>query len=76
MRRALSRGGYLISVTTSDDHYARVVAILNHERTIDMDERAENWRSEDWAARSGPADGPSTGLASADRSRYGAWGIV
>ena len=45
----LSRGGYLISVTTGDEHYARVMAILDSEDAIDIDERTESWRSEGWA---------------------------
>jgi hypothetical protein len=45
----LSRGGYLIAVNTADEHYARVMAILDSEGTIDIDERAESWRSEGWA---------------------------
>jgi hypothetical protein len=62
----LSRGGYLIAVNTADEHYARVMAILDSEDAIDIDERAESWRSEGWAGRSGTAAGPATGLGSAD----------
>jgi hypothetical protein len=58
----LSRGGYLVSVNTGEAHYARVVAILDAEGTIDIDERAENWRSEGW---SGMAAGASTTVRSA-----------
>ena len=57
----LSRGGYLISVTTGDEHYARVMAILDSEDAIDIDERAESWRSEGWAGWVGT----STGVGSA-----------
>ena len=54
----LSRGGYLISVTTGDEPYARVMAILDSEDAIDVDERAESWRSEGgWAGWSGTAAG-------------------
>jgi stress response protein YsnF len=56
----LSRGGYLISVTTGDEHYARVMAILDSEDAIDIDERAESWRAEGWAGWSGTAAGTST----------------
>jgi stress response protein YsnF len=56
----LSRGGYLISVTTGDEHYARVMAILDSEDAIDIDERAESWRAEGWAGWSGAAAGAST----------------
>ena len=61
----LSRGGYLISVTTGDEHYARVMAILDSEDAIDIDERAESWRSEGWAGWSGTAAGTSTEVGSA-----------
>ncbi|ANY84997.1 hypothetical protein BB934_43040 (plasmid) [Microvirga ossetica] len=57
----LSRGGYLISVTTGDEHYARVMAILDSEDAIDIDERAESWRAEGWAGWVGT----STGVGSA-----------
>jgi uncharacterized protein (TIGR02271 family) len=56
----LSRGGYLISVTTGDEHYARVMAILDSADAIDIDERAESWRAEGWGGWSGAAAGAST----------------
>jgi hypothetical protein len=62
----LSRGGYLISVNTGDEHYARVMAILDSEDAIDIDERAESWRSEGWAGGSGTAAGASTGAVAVD----------
>jgi uncharacterized protein (TIGR02271 family) len=49
----LRRGGYLISVHVSDEQYERVIDILDDEGTIDIDERAESWRSEGWAGSSG-----------------------
>jgi uncharacterized protein (TIGR02271 family) len=61
----LSRGGYLISVTTGDEHYARVMAILDSANAIDIDERAESWRAEGWAGWSGTAAGTSTEVGSA-----------
>src|SRR5215210_4684016 len=61
----LSRGGYLISVATGDEHYARVMAILDSEDAIDIDEWAESWRSEGWAGWSGTAAGASTEVGSA-----------
>jgi uncharacterized protein (TIGR02271 family) len=51
----LRRGGFLISVSASDDQYERVIDILDDEGTIDLDERAESWRSEGWSG-SGTAD--------------------
>jgi stress response protein YsnF len=61
----LSRGGYLISVTTGDEHYARVMAILDSADAIDIDEQAESWRAEGWAGWSGTAAGTSTEMGSA-----------
>ena len=49
----LRRGGYLISVHVSDEQYERVLDILDDEGTIDIDERAESWRSEGWTGSSG-----------------------
>ena len=37
----LRRGGYLISVSATDEQYERVIDILDDEGTIDIDERAE-----------------------------------
>jgi uncharacterized protein (TIGR02271 family) len=45
----LRRGGFLISVSASDDQYERVIDILDDDGTIDLDERAESWRSEGWS---------------------------
>jgi uncharacterized protein (TIGR02271 family) len=67
----LSRGGYLISVNTGDEHYARVMAILDSEDAIDIDERAESWRAEGWAGWSGTAAGASTGAGAVDRTTSG-----
>jgi uncharacterized protein (TIGR02271 family) len=44
----LRRGGYLVSVHASDVDYERVIDILDDEGTIDIDERANSWRSEGW----------------------------
>ena len=48
----LRRGGYLVSVSASDAEYERVLDILDDEGTIDIDERADSWRSEGWTGRS------------------------
>jgi uncharacterized protein (TIGR02271 family) len=46
----LRRGGYLVTVTTDSDEYDRILDILDREGTVDLDERAEGWRSSGWAA--------------------------
>ena len=44
----LQRGGYLLTVHTSEAHYDRVLHILDHEGAVDMDERESQWRKEGW----------------------------
>lgn len=45
----LRRGGFLVSVSRiSDDLYKTAHAILDDEGSIDIDERADQWRSEGW----------------------------
>jgi len=44
----LRRGGYLVTVTTSDANYNRATEILDVDGTIDIDERARSWRKEGW----------------------------
>jgi len=56
----LRRGGVLLTVTAGDEWHDRALDILDDEGTIDIDERAESWRSEGWtgrAAYSGSAAG-------------------
>lgn len=44
----LRRGGYLVSVRTTSATHDRAVDILDDEGTIDLDERAQSWRTEGW----------------------------
>jgi uncharacterized protein (TIGR02271 family) len=44
----LSRGGYLVTVTATDAQYERALDILDDEGTVDIEERAQSWRSEGW----------------------------
>jgi len=48
----LRRGGVLVTVTAGDEWHDRALDILDDEGTIDIDERAESWRSEGWTGRS------------------------
>jgi hypothetical protein len=48
----LRRGGYLVSVQTRDANHARALDILDDEGTIDIDERAQEWRREGWTGYS------------------------
>jgi len=56
----LSRGGYLVSVTTTRENHARILDILDDEGTVDMDAREESWRAEGWAGYQGSE--PTRGL--------------
>jgi uncharacterized protein (TIGR02271 family) len=55
----LSRGGVMVSVDTDDASYDRALDILDREGTIDIDERAEEWRGAGWTGYSGSALAPT-----------------
>ena len=42
------RGGFLLTVDTDDDHVDDVVRVLEEADTVDIDERAGEWRSSGW----------------------------
>lgn len=42
------RGGTLVTVRADEARADRVTAILNEHGSIDVDERAQNWRAEGW----------------------------
>ncbi|GJE43443.1 hypothetical protein AEGHOMDF_2622 [Methylobacterium soli] len=42
------RGGTLVTVRADEARSDRVLAILDQHGSIDLDERAENWRSQGW----------------------------
>jgi len=44
------RGGTLVTVRADQTHAARVMDILEEHGSIDVDERAQNWRAEGWTA--------------------------
>jgi uncharacterized protein (TIGR02271 family) len=44
----LRRGGHIVVVRTDTQHYERALDILDDEGTVDLDQRAESWRSEGW----------------------------
>ena len=52
----LRRGGYLVTVHTTDEQYEPALDILDDEGTIDIEERAQSWRSEGWTGPSASAD--------------------
>jgi len=59
----LRRGGYLVTVNNiSSEYYDRVLDILDDEGSVDIDQRADTWRSEGWTG-SEYGSGGSTGAA-------------
>ncbi|KQP75207.1 hypothetical protein ASG51_10510 [Methylobacterium sp. Leaf465] len=44
------RGGTLVTVRADQSQAARVMDILEEHGSIDVDERAQNWRAEGWTA--------------------------
>jgi stress response protein YsnF len=50
----LRRGGYLVTVSTTDINHSRVMEILDRDGAINMDERAESWRNEGWKGYAAP----------------------
>jgi uncharacterized protein (TIGR02271 family) len=73
------RGHALVAVRCDDDEVDRVIAILDGENTVDMDEQERSWRSEGWTGRdAGPigaagnmTTGMTTGLMGGDRDAVG-----
>jgi uncharacterized protein (TIGR02271 family) len=59
----LRRGGYLVSVRVGEDEQARALDILDDEGTINIDERAQAWRSEGWSGAAADATGSSPSAA-------------
>ena len=54
----LRRGGYLVTVSSiPESQYDQVLDILDDEGSVDIDERAESWRSEGWSGASGVTGG-------------------
>lgn len=61
----LRRGGFLVSVQVDDRSYESAHDILDDEGSIDMDERADLWRSEGWDGGRGDATLSEDALATA-----------
>jgi len=82
----LRRGGHMVSVHTTDSQYQKALDILEDEGTINLDDRANEWKSEGWSgynpapSRSATTasglgtsgtSGSSSSAASASRARTG-----
>jgi uncharacterized protein YjbJ (UPF0337 family) len=65
------RGGYLLTVDVEDDAVAEAVRVLEDANTVDIDERAEGWRSSGWQY---PASGATVGAAASGATSEGAVG--
>jgi uncharacterized protein (TIGR02271 family) len=60
------RGHALVAVRCDDDEVDRVIAILDGDDTLDLDEHESAWRSEGWTGSTGSAgSGMATGLSGA-----------
>jgi len=59
----LRRGGYMVSVHTTDSQYQKALDILEDEGTINLDDRANEWKSEGWSGYN-PAQSRTTKTAS------------
>lgn len=62
------RGGYLLTADVDDDAVADAVRVLEEANTVDIDERAGNWRSSGWDY--------APGEAAAVAASYGASGVA
>ncbi|MGU3539423.1 hypothetical protein [Methylobacterium sp. A54F] len=50
------RGGTLVTVRADDDHADRAMAILDKHGSIDLDERAQDWRAQGWTGGTAATD--------------------
>lgn len=68
------RGGTLVAVRVSDDHASNVVDILEDHDPVDVERRAEYWRSEyDWSGYDREADPYDADQIATYRERRSTW---
>ena len=73
----LRRGGFLLTVYTSEADYDRVISIIDADGAVDMHERESAWRSEGWTGyQSGQGAGTSTAATGTVGSSTAAMGTV
>lgn len=65
----LRRGGFIVTVKADNAHYDHVLDVLDDEGTVDLDQRAETWRSEGWSGISGTAPGATAAGYAASTTR-------
>lgn len=59
----LRRGGHMVVARVDSAHYETALDILDDEGTMNIDERAETWRSEGWSGYVGDKGTPVSGMA-------------
>ena len=59
------RGGFLLTADVGEEHVDEVVRVLEEADTVDIDDRAQQWRSSGWdyAPETGTGAGVSTGVS-------------
>ncbi|MCE7984828.1 MAG: DUF2382 domain-containing protein [Caldilinea sp. CFX5] len=77
----MRRGGHLVMITTDDDQIDLVVDIMDRYNSVNIQERAEMWRSEGWGSQSGQSTMQSgmqetTGRQSAISGNQGRTGAI
>lgn len=58
----IRRGGHLLTARVEEQYADEVIVVLENADAIDLDQRADEWRSEGWSA---PSTTASTGTATA-----------
>jgi len=66
------RGGFLLTADVDDDAVADAVRVLEEANTVDIDERAQSWRSSGWDYDAAATNEAASGYGSASESPLGA----
>ncbi|UDL95881.1 hypothetical protein LGH83_06705 [Lichenihabitans sp. PAMC28606] len=67
----LRRGGFALSVRTSDALYKQAIDVLDRDGAVDLDERSMAWESEGWTRSEGGVDNVDAAYKPADASTAG-----
>jgi uncharacterized protein (TIGR02271 family) len=71
----LRRGGYMVSVHTTDSQYQKALDILEDEGTINLDDRANEWKSEGWSGYNRESSRSAASTSGLGASGLGASGL-
>ena len=66
----LRRGGFLLTADVDEEHVDAVVRVLEEADTVDIDDRAGEWRSNGWDYAPAAATGAVAGSAYATKAPY------